>query len=763
MNERLDRSSIMVSCCFKRVLAIIILLGLLPAGMSTDANAGDGRRIALVIGNGDYQHVPSLPNPSRDARAISQSLEGLGFQVITAFDLAVADMTGVIRSFARQSKSAEIALFYYAGHAVQVDGRNYLLPVGSDIQVPRDLSYEAVSLDLITEELEAGDPDLSMILLDACRDDPLSERFLAQDGRLSRSVESGSGLAQTKGAAGMLIAYATAPDQVALDGEGEHSPFTQALLEWIDQPGLEVGRVFRRVRERVIELTGGAQVPWVEEAVIGEFYLNGDSQPATGSLSPETLFWQSVQDIDNAADRLAALQRYLVVFPEGNHVDDAMRLRRTLMATLTEDGQQGGDGLFGAQQLILQEQLTDTDLAALSEKGDALQSRPRSEVGGDPLTLCQNVAGDPLAAPIGEGRWVGSRRYSPSPGFQRLDPDIAIDVCGNALEHAASATEIEALIGRAMLASGRTSEALRYLHPAADAGDPVAQYSLGLMFKDGLRGASDMAAAEGLFKQAANQGHAGAAFELGLLHRDGLNGRTDNVMAVAWLRRAASSGYEWAQYELGRHYYDNTSDPGNRQRAATYWQYAAGQGNARAALALGMMLKDGDGVAADVNAAGNWLRLALVQGMTEAERPLAETLLVTGGGVEADTEALQLLEKAASRQDSDAALLLGRLYAGSQSNIADPVVAAHWLARAHQDKRTAGQAATAFAKLPWPAIIEAVQRALSTAGHDPGTFSGRLNQETQRAIDSFRQANGLAAKGDVSIDLLGQLIEYSQG
>jgi TPR repeat protein len=747
----------------KRMVSFVLLWGLLISGASTAVHAGDGRRIALVIGNGDYRNVPALPNPSRDARAISQSLEGLGFQVITAFNLATSDMTGVIRNFARQSRSADIALFYYAGHAVQVDGRNYLLPIGSDIQVPRDLTYEAVSLDLVTEELEANDPDLSMILLDACRDDPLSERFQAQAGRLGRSIETGSGLAQTKGAAGMLIAYATAPDQVALDGEGEHSPFTQALLEWIDQPGIEVGRVFRRVRERVIDLTGGAQVPWVEEAVIGEFYLNGSSRPTADNLNPETLFWQSVQDIDDPSERLAALQRYLVVFPSGNHIEDAKRLRRALMARLADDRQQASGDLFGAQKLVLQEQQTNTDVAALSQQGEDLRSRPRSESGGDPLALCENVAGDPLSRTFGEGRWVNDRHYPPSPGFQRLDPDIAIDVCLHAMKEAEAKTSIEALIGRAMLASGRTAEALRYLHPAADAGDPVAQYNLGQMFKNGLRGAPDLVAAQELFKKAADQGHVGAAFELGLLHRDGLIGRADNVMAIAWLRRSAGSGYEWAQYEIGRHYYDNPPEPGDRNQAATFWRYAAAQGNAKAAFALGMMLKDGDGVPVDTQAAGNWLRLAMVQGVREAERPLAETLLITGNGVEAGTEALQLLEQAASRQDSDAALLLGRLYAGGQSGVADPVVAAYWLAKAHQNQRTAQQAATAFAGLPAPAVIEAIQRALSTAGHDPGAFSGSLSQETLRAIDSFRQDNGLAASDDVSIGLLGQLIQRNQG
>jgi len=534
-------------------MASVLLVMVLALSFAPKADANEGRRIALVIGNGAYENVPFLPNPTRDARAIADALEGLSFEVITALDLSLADMTGVIRDFARGSRSAEIALVYYAGHAVQVSGRNYLLPIAADIQEPRDLTYETIPLDMITEELEAGGPKLSMLLLDACRDDPLSERFKANAGKLGRSIDSESGLAQTQGAAGMLIAYSTAPDQVALDGEGSHSPFTQALLEWIDQPGIEVGRVFRRVRERVMELTDGAQVPWVEEAVLGEFYLNGESGGQTETVqSPEGLFWQSVQNIEDPDERLAALQRYLVVFPEGDYVEDARRLRRTLMANLSPQGQSDND-LFSIQNLKLEPQLSEEEVAAVQpESGSDLQSIPRSEtLGDDPLSLCRRVADDPLANAWLEGRWLMSRHHPPSPGFQRLNADLAIEICSQSLESLGSDPDAEALLGRALLAAGRSAEALRYLHPTADDGHPIAQYALGTIYRDGLRGTPDLDEAFKSFKAAADSNHVGAAFELGLMYRDGIGVKADPLLAVAQLRRAASGGYEWAQYELG--------------------------------------------------------------------------------------------------------------------------------------------------------------------------------------------------------------------
>jgi TPR repeat protein len=569
----------------------------------------------------------------------------------------------------------------------------------------------------------------------------------------------------------MLIAYATAPDQVALDGAGLHSPFTQALLEWIDQPGLEVGRVFRRVRERVMDLTDGAQVPWVEEAVMGEFYLNGASAPEPQTAQkPEDLFWTSVQTIDDPAQRLAALQRYLVVFPEGDYVEDARRLRRTLMANLSaEDQARSESALFGAQKLELKAQPQGSELAALQSRtddyGNALQSGARSETGGDdPLSLCRRIGDDPLGNPGLEGRWLMSGPHPPSPGFQRLNPELAVDICGQSLASLGSDVEVEALLGRALMAAGRSAEALRYLHPAADSGNAVAQYALGSIMKQGLRGTPDLDAAADLFQAAADQGHVGATFELGLMYRDGIGLKADPLLAVALLRRAASGGYEWAQYELGSFlYHQGLSGQPDVEQAAIFWQQAAEQGHAAAAQALGMMFKEGNGVTANFNAASKWLRLAVVQGYAEAQRPLAETLLLTGGGVEIETEAIRLLEQAAGRDDREAALMLGQLHAGFRTSATDPVVAAYWLAKAHQMGASDDEARTTFADLPETAVIEAVQRALSDVGYDPGSFNGRLSQETLSAIGSFRAASGEAASGEVSIDLLGKLILARRG
>ena len=744
-----------------------ILVALLVGLTAPTADAQVGRRIALVTGNGDYEHVVPLPNPNRDAHAIGAMLERIGFEVETLIDLDTASMERAVRDFAQRSRDAEIALFYYAGHGVQVEGRNYLLPVNSNITRPRDLEYEAIKLDMITRELENSDAKLSLVLLDACRDNPLEELFMRQAGALSRNVDTGGGLAQTQGAAGMLIAYATAPDTVALDGQGNHSPFSQALLEWMDQPDIEVGRLFRRVRERVMEITGNQQVPWVEEAVIGEYYLNRDETESAGLPDAEHLFWDHVQTIDNAAERLTALQRYMLVFPEGARVEDAQRMRRVLMQNLAVAGIEPEDTATEGQGLTLRPSLPDQETAALAPQGNDALSPGRSEAAGNPAVLCTRHASDPLAAANAPGRWIEDQRYPLSSSLHRLEPEQATAHCQRALDQAGGNVALEALLGRSLAADGRWAEALRYLRPAADANSPVAQYMLATMFRDGQRVPPDPNRAKTLFEKAANAGHLGAAFELGLAYRDGHGVPSDPAQALTLLRKAATGGYDWAQYELGRLLASGAAtgrpDPA---AALDWWRRAAEKGNGHAAAAAGIMLKNGDGVIISTEEASRWLRLAVIQGQVEAERPLAELLLSVGEGVEAEAEAAKLLERSALRQDGQAALMLGEIHARGQGSIADPALAAYWLAAAHaiQDG-TAGRAAATFATLPKSAVVGALQKALVELGYNPGAVDGAMGQRTASAIELFRKKHDLTTDltADLSIEFLARLIASRRG
>ncbi len=265
------------------LIAFALAAGILAGGPAAGAV---GERVALVVGNGAYQAASPLANPANDAAAVGAALQRVGFHVTTIVDADYRAMAQAIRSFGSRAHGAEVALFFYAGHGLQVYGENFLLPVTASIDEPGDLRYEAFTLSLVLAELEEAEPGLSVVILDACRDNPITRRLTRQAQSLGRSVSVGQGLAATQGGTGTLIAYATAPGELALDGDGANSPFTEALVRWIVEPDLEVGLMFRRVRETVLSTTGGAQVPWVEESIVGEFYFNPRRSGPTASGGP---------------------------------------------------------------------------------------------------------------------------------------------------------------------------------------------------------------------------------------------------------------------------------------------------------------------------------------------------------------------------------------------------------------------------------------------------------------------------------------------
>ncbi len=241
------------------------------------ATANAGQRVALVIGNGAYGHVRALPNPPNDANSVAKSLRDIGFTVSEGVDLDRAAMQKMTSDFLRGAVRAQVALVYYAGHGVQIDGRNYLVPVDVQLKPGGKITDGMIDMDTILAGLD--DPVRTNILIfDACRNNPLEQRVASTAP--DRAIEAGSGLAapgplgagSTLGA-GTLIAFATAPGRVALDGQGDNSPFSAALSRYIGTSGLEVQQMLTRVRAEVVATTGGKQVPWSNSSLLGEVYL----------------------------------------------------------------------------------------------------------------------------------------------------------------------------------------------------------------------------------------------------------------------------------------------------------------------------------------------------------------------------------------------------------------------------------------------------------------------------------------------------------
>jgi len=223
---------------------------------------GNGKRYALVIGNSDYKSVPKLPNSVNDANEIAKALQATGFNVSKYENIDLRMMQDVIRNFGSKLGRNDVGLFYFAGHGVQVKGKNYLIPVGENIKKSFEVPSSAIDADLVLATMEDAKNNLNIVILDACRSPFPGE---------GRSV--GRGLATLDAAKGTLIAYATAPGKEALDGQGTNSPYTKNLVKALQQKGLSIEQVFKLVRIGVVEETKGAQVPWENSSIMGDFYF----------------------------------------------------------------------------------------------------------------------------------------------------------------------------------------------------------------------------------------------------------------------------------------------------------------------------------------------------------------------------------------------------------------------------------------------------------------------------------------------------------
>ncbi|MGA7806965.1 caspase family protein [Bradyrhizobium sp.] len=284
------------------------------------------KRVAFVVGNGAYRNVPQLPNPVVDAQAMAKVLRSVGFDVVEGTNLTRDKMTDKLLEFGRRAEGADIAVFYYAGHGIAVNGTNYLLPVDADLKSEMDVKLgAAINVDLTLDQTLA-DAKVKLVFLDACRDNPFAAKI--RSARATRSIAVDSGLADMKSGEGTLIAFATGPGQTALDGEsGTNSPFTRALVAHITQPGVEIQQAMTEVRAEVNEETNKNQLPWDHTNLVGSVYLNPAAAPAdkAGPTSAEPSvatapaseieieFWRSVKDSNKPEE----LNAYLTSYPAG--------------------------------------------------------------------------------------------------------------------------------------------------------------------------------------------------------------------------------------------------------------------------------------------------------------------------------------------------------------------------------------------------------------------------------------------------------------
>ena len=262
----------MLSCVqiFLRIVSFSLLLGLIS---NTAATAS--QRIALVIGNSAYEDG-RLKNPVNDAADIAQSLSNKGFDVTRILNADKRQLKDAINQFTGKINTRNtVGLFYFAGHGMEVNGENYLIPVDADIQSGGDVEYEAVNAGRLLSGMREAGNGLNLVILDACRNNPYS--------RSSRSATRG--LTRMSPPSGSLVLYATEPGSIAEDGDGRNGTFTQYLLEAMEQPGLTVEQAFKRTAINVRNATDARQTPWVEGVILGDFYFKPSASPAENQVA----------------------------------------------------------------------------------------------------------------------------------------------------------------------------------------------------------------------------------------------------------------------------------------------------------------------------------------------------------------------------------------------------------------------------------------------------------------------------------------------
>jgi uncharacterized protein len=299
----------------KRFISFLIL----AAAILFAPPASAEKRVALVIGNGGYDGQPALKNPPNDARDIAEALKNLGFQVILGLDLDKHGFDDKVHEFARSVTGAEVALFYYSGHGMQMNGVNYLVPINAPIR-KEDLDFQTVTLDLVQKQLASA--KVKLVFLDACRNNPFARSLALSAG--ARALGENSGLAVTTAPdLGSFIAFATQPGQVASDGEGSNSPFTGSLKAHISTAGLSISDLMIVVRNEVVQQTNAAQIPWDHSALASRFYFKqgqaAEPSDAKRNTSDAAEVWGWVRDTSNPA----ALEQFIAKYGDTPFAEQA--------------------------------------------------------------------------------------------------------------------------------------------------------------------------------------------------------------------------------------------------------------------------------------------------------------------------------------------------------------------------------------------------------------------------------------------------------
>jgi TPR repeat protein len=640
------------------------------------------RKVALVIGNAEYQHTRMLSNPRNDAEAIAALLRKIGFadgDVQLKLNLDYRSMQDEIRTFAARVSGADVALIYYAGHGIEVGGENYLVPIDAKLVRDLDLAFEAIRLETVLAVV--GDArKLKLVIVDACRNNPLSDKIALRAG-VTRQWTRGLSVVATKG--DMMVAYAARAGTVALDGTGKHSPFAEALLKHMPTPGLDIYRMFGKVRETVLAATDQQQEPVVFGGAGGESIALVSAPtppPPPKVVAPSgllTLPPAPPPRTPKAGDDLSA--EVVRVCAGLQNMTNLSMLRAlaakhkstaagSCIAARIEELEAVEQAKAADKKTVLVDPPKPAPTPKAPEAADksptpapkaanfsTLKAHDGSAKAPDPASKAYDppsrpyeprsppklLAAPTASAPSTECDRLGASSDSPpqlgvkAVPFALLDATRAIPACQDAVTRYPADARLEGLLGRALHKAGRHAEARHWYEKAIEKADPLALNNLASMYESGQGVQTDHAKALGLYHRAVAAGNTFSLRNIGRMYEYGGGVPQDYATARSWYERAAQKGEPAGMHEIGRLYQEAKGVPQDFAIARGWYEKAAAKEYAPSMTSLGWFYETGRGGPQDHGLARSWYEKASAGGNSTATYNLA-VLLARGGGIARD-------------------------------------------------------------------------------------------------------------------------------
>jgi uncharacterized caspase-like protein len=655
---------LLTSSPFRKNRPLIFLLTLFAALYLLSAgNAHAERRAAIVVGNGGYTFAP-LTNPLNDAKLIANTLTELDFDVLLFYDVKKAAAKDLKEAIRAHLVGADMAVFYYAGHALQFERQNLLLPVDTTIASAKEIVAAALRLNDLIDIVKDDPVGVKLFILDACRDNPVAKEKGLDEGLAY--TEAGSGQ--------VLIAFATSAGEVAYDGTGINSPYSSALANALQTPDLDIYDTFRTVRGDVRQATGGFQIPWITGSIETKFVFReggaeaaiaGSQQPAEAGkgLTIDEVLWSFIKDSPNPED----FGRFATVFPKSRFAKEATEKNQVQMAALSQRGVFVNGALtsapIAADILVVGESSAASEEFVFQQAGERAVSEtfrawpselPDTKRGMKALvTDCDLYAADPN----------DPQRAVPGVSNGLVNVRDALRACAFDLAADINNPRLLFQFGRVLEIARRYDWAVYYYELAGKQQYSAALVNLGYMARVGMGREVDYDRAFDYYMQAAAMGNLRARTNIGTAYIRGQGVPELPEEGILWYKLAASSGWANAMTALGDSYSKGVGVQKDAVEAAKLYAAAADMGQIDAMSNLGRAYIGGSGVEKDVKRGLELLLKATDMGNQYAPRFAGHLFLKGGGEVGRDAKrALGLFELSARRGFEDSYLDLAKGY-----------------------------------------------------------------------------------------------------